>query len=45
MAGPCRNDGFDCENQALEKLRTTGAIVEIGHLRMFVDRTTHTMAA
>ena len=43
MAVPCRNDGFNCENQALEKLRTTGAIVEIGNFRMFMDRTTHTM--
>ena len=41
----CRNDGFDCENQAFKKLRTTRAIVEIGNFRMFMDRTTHTMPA
>src|SRR5215470_16848818 len=26
----CRNDGFDCENQAVKKLRTTRPIVEVG---------------
>ena len=41
----CRNNGLDCENQAFRELRTTGAVVEIGDVGMFMNRTTHTMAA